>query len=75
MTGTRLENAAEAVKDAATGKLGEMKAKVQHLEELARERAKATDRIVRSHPYETIGLACAVTFGLGLLIGVLARRN
>ena len=35
------------------------------------ERAKAADRVIREHPYQTIGLA----FGLGLLIGVLARRR
>ena len=33
--------------------------------------AKATDRCIREHPYETIGVA----FGLGLIIGVLASRK
>lgn len=33
--------------------------------------ANATDRLIREHPYETIGTA----FGLGLLIGVLAGRR
>jgi len=37
----------------------------------ARKRAKAADRVIRDHPYQTIGIA----FGLGLLIGVLARRK
>ena len=35
------------------------------------ESAKATDRIVRSHPYESIGVA----FGLGLLIGLFMIRK
>ncbi|HTL57215.1 MAG TPA: hypothetical protein VL361_16145 [Candidatus Limnocylindrales bacterium] len=49
----------------------EMKAMFQRAEEKAIERAKAADRVIRGHPYQTIGLA----FGLGLLIGVLAIRR
>ena len=33
--------------------------------------AKATDRAIREHPYESIGIA----FGLGILIGVLINRR
>jgi ElaB/YqjD/DUF883 family membrane-anchored ribosome-binding protein len=33
--------------------------------------AKATDKIIREHPYQSIGIA----FGVGLLIGVLVNRN
>ena len=33
--------------------------------------AKAADRAVREHPYQSIGIA----FGVGLLIGVLAARS
>lgn len=51
--------------------MAEIKALVQKAEEKAVERAKAADRLVRGHPYQTIGLA----FGLGVLIGVLARRK
>ncbi len=51
--------------------MAEIKALVQKAEEKAVERAKAADRLVRDHPYQTIGLA----FGLGVLIGVLARRK
>lgn len=49
----------------------ELKAMIQRAEEKAVERAKAADRVIRDHPYQTIGLA----FGLGLLIGVLAVRR
>ena len=35
------------------------------------EAAKATDKVIRDHPYESIGAA----FGLGLLIGVLVARR
>jgi ElaB/YqjD/DUF883 family membrane-anchored ribosome-binding protein len=44
---------------------------IQRAEEKAVERAKAADRVIRDHPYQTIGAA----FGLGILIGVLARRR
>jgi ElaB/YqjD/DUF883 family membrane-anchored ribosome-binding protein len=49
----------------------ELKSMVERAQEQAVERAKAADRVIRDHPYQTIGLA----FGLGLLIGVLARRR
>lgn len=49
----------------------ELKAMFQRAEEKAVDRAKAADRVIRDHPYQTIGLA----FGLGLLVGVLAIRR
>jgi ElaB/YqjD/DUF883 family membrane-anchored ribosome-binding protein len=33
--------------------------------------AKATDRVIREHPYQSLGIA----FGVGLLIGVLVNRK
>ncbi|MDB6032276.1 MAG: hypothetical protein JWM16_2614 [Verrucomicrobiales bacterium] len=33
--------------------------------------ARATDRVIRDHPYESIGIA----FGVGVLIGVLINRK
>ena len=47
------------------------KAACQRLEEKTVAAAKATDRVIRDHPYESLGVA----FGLGLLIGVLVSRN
>ena len=41
------------------------------LEEKAVESAKAADKVVREHPYQSIGVA----FGIGLLIGVLVTRK
>jgi ElaB/YqjD/DUF883 family membrane-anchored ribosome-binding protein len=49
----------------------DMKAVIQRAQEKAVERAKAADKVIRERPYQTIGLA----FGLGLLIGFLARRK
>ncbi len=47
------------------------KATLGRLNEKAIEGAKATDRVIREHPYQSIGIA----FGLGILIGVLVSRK
>jgi ElaB/YqjD/DUF883 family membrane-anchored ribosome-binding protein len=41
------------------------------LEEKAVAGAKATDRAIREHPYQALGIA----FGVGMLIGVLINRK
>ena len=43
----------------------------QRMREQLVEGAQATDRAIRKHPYEAIGIA----LGLGLLIGVVATRR
>jgi ElaB/YqjD/DUF883 family membrane-anchored ribosome-binding protein len=43
----------------------------RRLEERAIAGAKATDKLVREYPYQSLGAA----FGIGLLIGVLANRR
>ena len=81
-----LSQDAEAVLEATAGQTGEKmqelrgrltatlesaKATYRRLEEKAVAGAKATDRTIRDHPYESIGVA----FGVGLLIGVLVSRR
>jgi ElaB/YqjD/DUF883 family membrane-anchored ribosome-binding protein len=39
--------------------------------EAAKEAAKVTDRTIREHPYESVGIA----FGVGLLFGLLIARR
>lgn len=69
---SRLETAPSDLRSPVTEKLvNDLKTMFQRAEQQAVERAKAADRIVRDHPYQTIGLA----FGLGVLIGILARRR
>ena len=41
------------------------------LEAKALAGAKATDQLIRQHPYESVGIA----FGVGLLIGALVNRK
>lgn len=68
---SRLEDAT-TTKNFSTEKfLEDLKAVIQRAEETAVERAKAADKVIRTHPYQTIGVA----FGVGLLIGFLARRR
>ncbi len=59
----------------ARARLGEAlekaKATYRRMEEKTVAAAKATDKVIREHPYETIGIA----FGIGLLLGVLVSRK
>ena len=43
----------------------------RRLEEKAKQGAQATDKIIRNHPYQSLG----ITFGIGVLIGVLVARR
>jgi ElaB/YqjD/DUF883 family membrane-anchored ribosome-binding protein len=74
------EDLIHAIGDQATGKAAEAKARLKHaianakvtcedLQQRAREGAKAADRVVRDHPYQSIGIAVAAGLVLGLLIG------
>ena len=51
--------------------LASARAACGRLEEKAVAGARATDKVIRDHPYESIGVA----FGVGLLIGVLVTRR
>ena len=43
----------------------------KNLEQKAVEGAKATDRVIREYPYQSIGIA----FGVGLLLGYVVTRK
>jgi ElaB/YqjD/DUF883 family membrane-anchored ribosome-binding protein len=77
---------AEALLKATAGDLGEKareartrlvaslescKSSLHVVEDKAIASAKAADRVIRDHPYQSIGLS----FGIGLLIGVLVTRK
>jgi ElaB/YqjD/DUF883 family membrane-anchored ribosome-binding protein len=66
------EAAVDELRNPTTEKLLiELKSMLQRIQQKTIERAKATDQVIREHPYETIGLA----FGLGVLIGFLVRHK
>ncbi len=62
---------AHEVRDRLKSMLESAKLTCQHLETKTVEGAKAADKTIRDHPYQSIGVA----FGVGLLIGVLVTRK
>ena len=62
---------AQEVRKRLTDALDTAKRTCLRLEEKALDSAKAADRTIRDHPYQSIGAA----FGVGLLIGVLVTRK
>ena len=59
------------VRGRLTAALQSARTTCEHLQDKTVEAAKATDHVIREHPYESIGAA----FGVGLLIGVLVGRR
>jgi len=51
--------------------LAAARAGLTKINEKAIEGAKATDRVIRANPYQSIGVA----FGVGVLLGVLVTRS
>ncbi|HTD65538.1 MAG TPA: DUF883 family protein [Candidatus Limnocylindria bacterium] len=71
-TGSGLSEKAREARARLTASLAAARAGLSKLNEKAVEGAKATDRVIRANPYQSIGVA----FGIGILIGVLvSRRN
>jgi ElaB/YqjD/DUF883 family membrane-anchored ribosome-binding protein len=62
---------ARALGERFAEKLEGAKTAYRRLEGKAKVGAKATDKVIREHPYQSIGVA----FGLGLLIGLLVVRR
>jgi ElaB/YqjD/DUF883 family membrane-anchored ribosome-binding protein len=69
---TRLSSSVNESRVRPTERLvDDFKLVVQRAEQSAAERARAADRVVRDHPYQTIGIA----LGVGVLIGAFAARR
>jgi ElaB/YqjD/DUF883 family membrane-anchored ribosome-binding protein len=62
---------AQEIRGRLTAGLESAKAACQRLEERAVAGAKATDKVIREHPYQSLGIA----FGVGILLGVLVTRK
>jgi ElaB/YqjD/DUF883 family membrane-anchored ribosome-binding protein len=60
-----------AIREKLAAALEVAKDTCRKLEERVVTTAKATDQMIREHPYQSIGAA----FGVGLLIGLLAARR
>ncbi len=68
---TGLTEEVHEARDSLTDALSRAKTSCDHLQEKAVAGAKAADKMVREHTYQSIGVA----FGIGVLIGVLAARK
>lgn len=57
------------------GRLQDAQERVQEMYGVARDKvaegARETDRVIRSHPYESL----AIALGIGVLLGAFIRRN
>lgn len=51
--------------------LAQMKARGERIKQHALCGARATDRVIRKYPYQSLG----VVFGLGIVVGFLLRRK
>ena len=51
--------------------LDRVKASCRTMQDHAIAGARSADRVIREHPYQSVGIA----FGIGLLIGVLVNRD
>ena len=70
-TGSQTGEHINAVRARLTAAMDSAKATAHKVQEKAVAAAKATDQVIRTHPYESLGVA----FGVGLLVGVLVTRK
>ncbi|HWN95783.1 MAG TPA: DUF883 family protein [Methylomirabilota bacterium] len=70
-TGAGLSEKAREARARLAASLASARAGLSRLNEKAVEGAKATDRVIRANPYQSIGVA----FGVGVLLGVLVTRS
>lgn len=70
-TASDLGDKAREARARLTTSLESAKVNFRKLEDRAAQGARATDQVIRSHPYESLGVA----FGVGLLVGLIATRR
>ena len=66
-----MQQAADTGREAASRLSAAMQSAKSNIQEKTTASARATDRTIRQHPYESIGIA----FGVGVLLGVLINRR
>ena len=70
-TAGQTEEKVKELRSQLASALDSAKVVYQRLQDRTVAAARATDKTIRAHPYETVGIA----FGLGLLVGVLVARK
>jgi ElaB/YqjD/DUF883 family membrane-anchored ribosome-binding protein len=71
VTGGQTGENVTAIRARLTAAMESARATAHKVQEKAVAAAKATDQAIRTHPYESLGVA----FGVGLLVGVLVARK
>jgi ElaB/YqjD/DUF883 family membrane-anchored ribosome-binding protein len=69
--GEKLSDKAREARSRLLASLESAKDSCRSLENRALAGAKATDRVIREHPYQSLG----ISFGAGLLFGLLVSRR
>ena len=69
--GETLEQKSKEARARLVASLEAAKTTCRELEVKARAGARATDNVIRDHPYESLGAA----FGVGLILGILLGRH
>jgi ElaB/YqjD/DUF883 family membrane-anchored ribosome-binding protein len=69
--GGDMSEQAKATRASLSKQLESARVTYGQLQDKAVEQARVADRAIRTHPYQTLGVA----FGLGLVVGLLATRN
>jgi ElaB/YqjD/DUF883 family membrane-anchored ribosome-binding protein len=76
---SRLQNPVISTEHTAKNELvprsEKLKAMIRRSQERTVEKAKAADKVIRSHPYQSIGATFFVALGLGAAIGYFVRRS
>lgn len=66
-----LDEKAQQARTRLEERLENLRGKYDELGDTVRGKAEATDQMIREYPYHTLGL----TFGIGLVLGMLMRRK
>jgi ElaB/YqjD/DUF883 family membrane-anchored ribosome-binding protein len=75
LTGGQSGEQVSAVRTRLNAAMDSARATARKVQEKAIAAAKATDHVIREHPYESMGVTFGVAFGVGLLVGVLVARK
>lgn len=74
-TAGTLSGKAKEVRERLETRIAEARTQLHELEGVVKDKAiegaKETDRVIREHPYESLGVA----FGVGILLGALLSRK
>jgi len=72
---TNMETMGTELKDRLSSAVDSAKSTYHRIQENTVAGAKVADKTIREHPYQSMGIAVGVAFGLGLLVGLLTSRR